>query len=211
VADESLKRVVRILQTGRTDRSTESDQELLDRFRNSGDQQAFTALVRRHGKAVLAACRQVLTGPADAADVDDVFQATFLALVKKVKSVDGTTLGGWLYGVAHRLAVRARSDARRRADRETTAAKRARTESPPPDLLWQEAVEILHAELDRLPERYRGVLLLCYLDGQSREEAAANLGCEPGAVRGAWSGAGNCSVCGWPAGASACRSGCWRL
>lgn len=183
MADEKLKRVAHVLRMtgGRSDRSSESDLELLASFRNSGDELAFEALVRRHGKAVLAACRQVL---ADAADIDDAFQATFLLLVKKVKTVDGATLGGWLFGVAHRLAVRAKADARRRAERETTVATRARMEAPPPDLLWREAVEILHEELDRMPDRYRRVLLLCYLDGQSRDEAAASLGWEAGAVKG---------------------------
>lgn len=182
MADDTLKQVARIVRrAGRTDRTTESDRELLDRFRAGGDPQAFAALVRRHGRAVQAACRHVL---ADPADVDDAFQATFLVLVKKAKAVDPATLGGWLFGVAHRLAVRARADARRRGDREAAAAKRRKTEAEPPDLSWREAVAVLHDELDRLPDRYRRVLLLCYLDGRSREEAAADLGWEPGAVKG---------------------------
>ena len=98
-------------------------------------------------------------------------------------AIDGATVGSWLYAVAHRLAVRARSDARRRAEREGAAA-RQRAEVVPPDPSWREAVAVLHEELDRLPDAYRRVLLLCYLRGRSREEAAAELGWSPGAVKG---------------------------
>lgn len=158
-----------------------SDRDLLDRHA-AGDEEAFAALVQRHGKTVLAACRQVLTDPAD---IDDAFQATFVVLLKKAKATTWqANLGSWLYAVAHRLAVHARFDRARRATRETTAAKRRRTETASPDLSWREAVATLHEELDALPERYRRVLLLCYLEGQSRDEAAANLGVSPGAVKG---------------------------
>lgn len=157
-----------------------TDAELLDRFRQNRDGTAFAALVRRHGRAVLSACRQVLANPAD---VDDAFQATFLVLVRKADAIEGATLGSWLYAVAHRLAVRARSDARRRAERESAAARR-RTEATPPEPPWREAVAVLHEELDRLPGAYRRVLLLCYLRGLSREEAAAELGRSAGAVKG---------------------------
>jgi RNA polymerase sigma factor (sigma-70 family) len=157
-----------------------TDAELLDRFRRGRDGEAFAALVRRHGRAVLAACRRVL---ADPADVDDAFQATFLVLVRKIDAIESATVGSWLYAVAHRLAVRARSDARRRAEREGAAA-RQRTEVVPPEPSWREAVAVLHEELDRLPDAYRRVLLLCYLRGLSREEAAAELGWSPGVVKG---------------------------
>ncbi len=161
--------------------STATDRELLDRHA-AGDEEAFAALVHRHGKAVLAACRQVLTDPAD---IDDAFQATFVVLLKKAKAVTWqATLGSWLYAVAHRLAVHARCARARRATRESAAAKRRSAEAESPDFSWREAVAVLHEELNQLPERYRRVLLLCYLEGQSRDEAAANLGVSPGAVKG---------------------------
>jgi RNA polymerase sigma factor (sigma-70 family) len=168
--------------SGARDPADDSDRRLLERFTADGDEEAFAALVRRHGRAVLAACRHVL---ADPADVDDAFQATFLTLLKKAERVNwADSLGNWLYAVAHRLAVRARSDARRRQDRESDAGTRKCAEAPPPDLSWREAIAVLHEELDRLPDRYRLPLLLCYLEGQSRDEAAKNLGWKPGAVKG---------------------------
>src|SRR5262245_35893136 len=87
------------------------DSDLPDRFRR-GDESAFAALVRRHGPAVLAACRSVLR---DEADVEDAFQATFLALVRGAGSIRrGAAVGGWLYGVARRVAFKARGRAARR-------------------------------------------------------------------------------------------------
>src|SRR4051794_34897692 len=89
-----------------------TDAELLDRFRTLNDAAAFEALVRRHGPLVLPACRRVLGA---AADVDDVFKATFLVLLRKPQSIRRqTSVGSWLYGVAHRLAVQARDGGARR-------------------------------------------------------------------------------------------------
>ena len=163
------------------ERTALSDSELLDRFRKHRDNDAFATIVRRHGKTVLAACRQVLT---DQADIDDAFQAAFLVLIQKIARIDGRTVGSWLYAVAHRIAVRVRSDVRRRSRREGAAAKRQKVEVQPPDFSWREAVAILHEEVDRMPDAYRRVLLLCYLSGQSREEAASSLGWTAGAVKG---------------------------
>src|SRR5262245_18687593 len=95
-----------------------SDRDLLARFLAHRDQEAFTALVRRHERLVLAACRRVLSDPAD---VEDAFQATFLVLLRQARRRPWrASLGSWLYGVAHRVAVHARA-ARRRAERRAPA------------------------------------------------------------------------------------------
>jgi RNA polymerase sigma factor (sigma-70 family) len=156
-----------------------SDQQLLQRYLDHGDEPAFAALVRRHGPRVRAACRQVL---ADEADIDDAFQATFLVLLDKARSMRWRpSLGGWLFGVAHRVALRARARAAARHRHESRVRPSARPEA---DLSWREAVAVLHEELDRLPERLRLPLLLCYLEGLSRDEAAQQLGWTPGTVKG---------------------------
>ena len=156
------------------------DAELLERFRRTTDPAAFEAIVRRHGDRVLAACHKVLSDPAD---VEDAFQATFVVLLREARSVrKRESLGGWLYGVAHRTALQARRRATRRADVE--ARKPTRTSGEAPDLSWQEACAILHEELDRLPDTYRLPLLLCYLEGKSRDEAAQQLGVKTDVVRG---------------------------
>ena len=159
----------------------DADHDLLARFVQSREDAAFRALVNRHGQTVLTACRQVLTDPAD---IDDAFQAAFLVLLRKAKAVDAATpLGGWLFAVAHRVAVRCRSDKARRRVREAEAARRNPT-TEQPDLSWREAAAVLHAELNALPDRYRLPLLLCGVQGLTRDEAAEQLGTTVGAVRG---------------------------
>ncbi len=89
-----------------------SDAQLLERFVGRRDATSFEALVARHGPMVLSVCRGILRDPNDA---DDAFQATFLILVKKAGSIRGNVvLGGWLYRVAHRVAIQANVAAARR-------------------------------------------------------------------------------------------------
>src|SRR5262249_36615770 len=127
----------------------------------------------------LAACHKVL---ADAADVDDAFQATFVVLLRTSRSIrKGQSLGGWLFGVAHRIALQAKARAARRTRAE---ARKTPEGAQEPDLSWREACAILHEELDRLPDRYRLPLLLCYLEGKTRDQAAQELGVKTDTVRG---------------------------
>src|SRR5205823_3533010 len=133
--------------------------ELLARYLADRDEAAFAELARRHERAVVAACRQVLSDPADIADA---FQATFLVLLKKARAVEWrTSFGSWLYAVAHRVAVHARKAARKRLVKEARSAIKIESAAGLPDLSWREAVAVLHEELDRLPDRYRLPLLLC--------------------------------------------------
>jgi RNA polymerase sigma factor (sigma-70 family) len=185
MAQQTLSRAVQTLRAAARPRAgvaAESDHALLTRFVQRHDADAFRELVRRHERTVLAACRQVLPDPAD---VEDAFQATFLVLLKKARALDASApLGGWLFGVAHRVAVRARSDTRRRASREAEAAARKPTTVELPDLSWREAAAVLHDELNALPEKYRLPLLLCCVQGVTRDEAAEQLRTTVGAIRG---------------------------
>jgi RNA polymerase sigma factor (sigma-70 family) len=159
---------------------TESNGNLLAAFLRNHDSAAFESLVRRYGPLVRAACRAVL---ADPADVDDAFQATFVTLHKKARTIrHGRTLGGWLFRVARRTALAVKAAGARRRVCETRAARREPVGGT--DVSWREACAVLHEELDRLPPRYRLPLILCYLDGKTRDEAAAELGWTPDSVRG---------------------------
>jgi RNA polymerase sigma factor (sigma-70 family) len=147
------------------------DHELLQRFKSQQDQTAFQALVRRHGVMVFDVCRSVL---GDNANAEDAFQATFLVLASKADSIRNTaSVGSWMHGVAYRTALRARVQSSLRQKHE--AITPARQASTPDDLSWQEAREILHQELNGLPERYRVPLVLCFLEGATQAEAAAHM------------------------------------
>ena len=156
------------------------DARLLERFRVDRDESAFGAIVERHGPLVLALCRRYLREPAD---VDDAFQATFLVLARKGGGLrDGDALSSWLYGVARRVATRARSDVLRRRAREAGADHLDEAASAP-ERPADDALEALDRELSRLPEKYRAPLVLCHLDGRTYDQAAAELGWPPGTVR----------------------------
>src|SRR5262249_41969115 len=143
-------------------------------FIRNRDEEAFEALVRRHGKMVLGVCRRLLTSPQDA---EDAFQSVFLVLVRKATSiVPREMVGNWLYGVARQTAVRVRSMNAKRRRRETQI-----TELPEPARENQEGrtdlTDFLDEELGRLPEKYRVVIVLCDLEGKTHKQVAKQLGC----------------------------------
>ncbi len=158
----------------------ESDRELLRRFLDRRQEDAFVALLRRHGPMVLRVGRRV---GGNGHDAEDVFQATFLLLARKAAAIrKQESVGSWLHGVALRLAREARAQATRRQARERRAADMRKTTNAA-DSAWQELQETLDGALEALPERYRAPLLLCYLEGKTQEEAARQLGCPLGTVR----------------------------
>jgi RNA polymerase sigma factor (sigma-70 family) len=155
------------------------DGPLLERFRRQRDEAAFTALVRRHGPLVLGVCRRVLRQEQDA---EDCFQATFLVLARKAGSIRrAEALGPWLYEVAYRIALKARARAARQRTHERQAADMPRTDLGREELR-RELRGVLDEELHHLPERYRRLLLLCDLQGESHQEAARRLGLPPGSL-----------------------------
>jgi RNA polymerase sigma factor (sigma-70 family) len=158
-----------------------SDGQLLAQFTLQRDQAAFTALVERHAAMVWGVCRRLL---ADVNDADDAFQGTFLVLARKAASIRRRdSVGSWLYGVAYRVATRVRSAARHRRAQERQAMIPAQPD-PANDAAWRELRPLLDDELNRLPEKYRAPLVLCYLEGKTREEAARLLHWPEGTVGG---------------------------
>jgi RNA polymerase sigma factor (sigma-70 family) len=157
------------------------DQELLRRFLGDRDEAAFETLLRRHGPMVLGVCRGVL---GNEADVEDAFQATFLVLARKADSIrKAASLAIFLHGVAYRTALKARDDSARRQRHEARAPQRSTT-ADPDELSWREVLRAVHEELDRLLERHRAALVLCYLEGKTQDEAAAQLGWAKGTLKG---------------------------
>jgi RNA polymerase sigma factor (sigma-70 family) len=156
----------------------ESDARLLARFLATRDEAAFATLVRRHGPMVLGVCRRVLR---HAQDAEDAFQAAFLVLARKAGSVlKQEAVGSWLYMVAYRTAQRARAGQARRRARE-----KQMDDMPHPEVRPLESPDwrpLLDDELARLPEKYRAVIVLCDLQGQSRREAARRLNLPEGTL-----------------------------
>jgi RNA polymerase sigma factor (sigma-70 family) len=151
------------------------DQQLLQRFVRTREESAFDTLVRRHGPLVLGVCRRVLH---DWHDAEDAFQATFLVLARNAGSVQkGASLGSWLYGTAYRVAVKARGRSATRQHYEGRAAPGRPAGDPLAEVSGRELLTVLDEELQQLPERYRAPLVLCYLEGQTCDEAARNSGC----------------------------------
>ncbi len=157
-----------------------SDAELLALFAAGGTEPeaAFRELVARHGPMVLGVCRRLL---GDAHAAEDAFQATFLVLARRAREAPRLALGVWLYGVARRVAMKAQVANRRRVVRERRAAEMRRIDpapAEPPDDLKQ----VIDEELERLPEPLRAAVVLCDLGGQTRRQAAEQLGCPEGTL-----------------------------
>src|SRR5262245_44312836 len=130
-----------------------SDGSLLERYRSRRDESAFAALLERHGPMVLGVCRRLLkNGP----DADDAFQATFLVLLRKAGSIARReSVGSWLYGVAYRIALRAKATANRHQARERQVEPMADSGSYDPEVR-----SILDEELEGMPDKFRQPVIL---------------------------------------------------
>ncbi len=172
-----MQRLRRVLRDG----AGLTDGQLLADYISRHDESAFAALVRRHGPMVWGVCRRVLPNHHDA---EDAFQATFLVLVRKAASIASRELlANWLYGVAHQTALKARATAAKRKERERHVTEMPETAVTQQDQ-WRDLRFVLDEELSRLPDKYRGVIIVCDLQGKTRKEAALQLGCPEGTVAG---------------------------
>lgn len=173
-----------------------SAKELLDAFKESGSQEPFEEIVRRYAAMVYGVCLRV-TG--DKHDAEDATQAVFLSLALQAKTArEIKYIGPWLQKVAHRLALDVKKAKTRRKKREEKLAENARFNghghhngngraflgsngdaNPADQPGAQELKTIMMEELDKLPAKYRMPLVLHYFGGLSREEMAAELGCNP--------------------------------
>ena len=181
-ADRQLERLFRVGTVGGL-----TDAQLLEQFVAGDDEAAevaFEAIVGRHGPMVLRVCRTALR---DAHAAEDAFQATFLVLARKARTLgERELLGNWLYGVATRTARKAKAAAARRIDRDREAAGRRSLaiDDRPPDEGRDELGRILHEEIGRLPGSYRAAVVVCYLEGMTQEQAARQLHLAESTVRG---------------------------
>jgi RNA polymerase sigma factor (sigma-70 family) len=159
-----------------------TDGERLLKFRLERDEAAFHDVVRAHAPLVWGICWQILR---HRQDVEDAFQATFLILARKAASIRATdSAAGWLYRVAFRTALAARARRRRLGHDALAEEPPAPLEDQLAAIARSEQCEKLLEELHALATRYRQPLVLCYLEGRSRQEAADELGLTAASVKG---------------------------
>ena len=164
---------------------TLTDERLIDLFLAGSAEDAgsaFGLLVERYGPMVFGTCRQIVQGPEDA---EDAFQATFLTLARKAGAIrNRRVLGPWLHAVARRIASRIKAQSKRRpwatlvSEVDVVAGDSQRPDHD------EELRQALRSELDRLPERYRSLMVHCYMEGKSNQEVARLVGCPVGTVKG---------------------------
>jgi RNA polymerase sigma factor (sigma-70 family) len=163
----------------KADLASLKDDQLLSRFFKEREDAAFGVLVERYGPLVFGVCRRILT---DSNDAEDAFQATFLVLVRKGGTLrDPGRLANWLYGVAYRTARKLRAKAVLRTKSERQAGEMP-TKSDVADMTYEELQAILDEEISQLPEKYSLPLVLCYLEGKTNAQAAAQLGWPEGSM-----------------------------
>jgi RNA polymerase sigma factor (sigma-70 family) len=182
-----LERIRSLFNEGRI--GTMTDEQLLERFAArsvDADQAveaaelAFEVLVLRHGPMVLGVCRRVLRDPHE---VEDAFQATFLILARRASSIrKPEVLGGWLGKVAHRVAARARALSVRRAALEPIRPVKS-ADDPATIVERDDLCTAVLDEVELLPEKYRLPVQICYIEGQTHDEAAQRLNWPVGTVR----------------------------
>jgi polysaccharide export outer membrane protein len=150
------------------------------------DDGTIKVLLERHGPMVLSLCRRLLRDPHDA---EDAFQATFLVLIRRAGELkEWDTLGPWLFGVARRTAQRVRSSKIRRDEHERRVVEEDEDlDVPLPDdplrgMVDEEDIRVLREEVNQLPAEFRAPIVLCDLQGLTRQEAARQLGWPAGTV-----------------------------
>jgi RNA polymerase sigma factor (sigma-70 family) len=185
MADRPLQNVIHHLRrtVAAEEAGAATDAQLLERFAARHDQEAFELLVWRHSRMVLGVCRRLLR---DEHEAEDAFQAAFLILAKKAARISrGESVGGWLYRVAYRVALRARISAVQRTAREWPLdglPVESSEADPCAEAAGRELRRAIDEEIDRLPRKHRAVFVLRCLAGKSNEEMARELGCPVGTI-----------------------------
>lgn len=158
-----------------------TDGQLLNRYVVHREDDAFALLLQRHGPMVLGLCKRLIREPHAA---EDAFQATFMVLVRKADSIiKQDSLASWLYGVAYRTARRVRSTTDRHRPVEFSTMQEPCKDAAD-HASWQQLRPVLDEEVNRLPEKFRAPVILCYIEGKSNDEAAKQLAWPVGTVKG---------------------------
>jgi RNA polymerase sigma factor (sigma-70 family) len=151
----------------------------LARLAAGGDRHALGAIYRRHHQELYRYCRAILRDPDDA---EDALQAT---MAKVASALPGETreiaLRPWLFRIAHNEAIsilRARRPTVELDDEQPSLGADVERHAEERDRLRR-----LVVDLDQLPERQRGALIMRELSGSSFEDVGAAFAITPAAAK----------------------------
>jgi RNA polymerase sigma factor (sigma-70 family) len=157
------------------------DCELLRRFATTRDEVAFELLVRRHADLVWTISRSILRD--DLHSAEDAFQVTFIALARHATALQKCgSLNAWLFRVTRHAALRVRKKQRSRACEPLPASASSLVDQPEGSAEVSERASLVAEEVDRLPDRLRTPVILCFYRGLTHVEAALQLGWAVGTV-----------------------------
>lgn len=160
-----------------------SDCELLRRYAETGSEEDFTELVRRHLNLVYSAALRQVNGDWHLAQ--DVTQAVFADLARKAASLSNRSLlTGWLYTSTHFASAKvARSESRRRAREQQAHAMHQQNSEPPLEPDWQKLCPALDSLMHELRESDRDAILQRYFENRPLAEIGRNRGLSEDAAR----------------------------
>ncbi|MCA9040898.1 MAG: sigma-70 family RNA polymerase sigma factor [Planctomycetaceae bacterium] len=161
--------------------SYQEDAELLRRVVEERETAAMELLIERFSGLVMGIARQMLSNREDA---EEVFQTTFTKLVEKAHLIrNRQTLSAWLFTVAQNESRQLLRN-RKRVPVTSSPEILEQTVCTPAQDENQQDLQLLLNEVNQLPEKFQPAIILCCLEGKSREEAARQLGLTSHAVKG---------------------------
>ena len=156
------------------------DHDLLRRFTAGQDEAAFDAVLRRHGPMVSSVCRVWCSARTRTPRTPSRPPSS------SSPARPGRSAGPprWPAGcTGSRTGRPSRPGPSPPGGGSTNTGRRPSPSRPPDDLTWREVRQVVHEELDGLSDRYRGPLVLCYLEGRTLDQAAGQLGLAKGTLK----------------------------
>lgn len=163
-----------------------TDEDLLHEYRCTGIREAFEELVYRYERELYNYLYRYL---GNAADAEDVFQKTFLAVVRKCNLFDTEkAFRPWLYKIATNAAIDCQRQAKRYAvisidapmniDGDCAIADVVAGDGPEPfeDPMDREIACKVREAVDALPAQLRQAVYMVYFQGLTYREAADAVG-----------------------------------
>jgi RNA polymerase sigma-70 factor (ECF subfamily) len=155
------------------------DRSLMERIA-AGDQQAFAALAERHAAVALGLAQRIVRNTADAEDIVQE-SLTRLWMFADRWNPETARFSSWFYRIVTNQAI---SRIRKKTTESIDSVEEPSDNSPGPDdqLAGREIGAAIAGAIDRLPERQRAAIGLCYDNDLSCAEAADAMGVSIGTM-----------------------------